>query len=117
MIDAPNGNERRVPSRVRNFVFLKVWWLAVTLFIYFYINRADIQSLYILLVDPLVRNLFYPYKSRFESQESQKYFNPNKLSLDGQFKNSKLILPYKSRFEGQVKSLKNILTPINRVLM
>jgi hypothetical protein len=28
---------------------LKVWWHAATLFIYFYIIRADIQYLYILL--------------------------------------------------------------------
>ncbi len=32
--------------------FLKVWWHAATLFIYFYINRADIQYfIYILLVE------------------------------------------------------------------
>jgi hypothetical protein len=28
-------------------VFLKVWWHHATLFIYFYINRADIQYFYI----------------------------------------------------------------------
>jgi hypothetical protein len=31
--------------------FLMVWWHATTLFIYFYIYRADIQYLYILLVE------------------------------------------------------------------
>ncbi len=30
---------------------IKVWWHAATLFIYFYINQADIQYLYILLVE------------------------------------------------------------------
>ncbi len=35
--------------------FLNVWWHAASLFIYFYIIRADIQYLYILLVEyPLV---------------------------------------------------------------
>jgi hypothetical protein len=36
---------------LKAFDFLKVWWHASTLFIYFYINRADIQYLYILLVE------------------------------------------------------------------
>ncbi len=37
-------------------ILLKVWWHAATLFIiiYFYINRADIQVLYILLVEALL---------------------------------------------------------------
>ncbi len=32
-------------------VEINVWWHAATLFIYFYIIRADIQYLYILLVE------------------------------------------------------------------
>ncbi len=30
-------------NQIQNFFSIKVWWHAATLFIYFYINRADIQ--------------------------------------------------------------------------
>ncbi len=60
-----------------SFFFLKVWWHAATIFIYFYINRADIQYfIYTTRRAPLLLSSLLSARQRASSGVPSRDWNP-----------------------------------------